>query len=55
MFCPERNATCTYKECPFYIKEMDDCSKALNEKKDLNILTRKEKAGLATIRKEGVK
>jgi len=53
MFCPKRNATCAYKDCPFYIEDLDDCSKALNAKKDLNILTRKEKAGLAAIRKGG--
>lgn len=55
MFCPYANHICMLEMCPFFCKELKDCFKALKVKQDLNILTQKEKAGLATVRKEGAK
>jgi hypothetical protein len=54
MFCPESGKfrECPEAGCPFYLKELTTCLRALQIKKELGILTWEEKTVLKTIRKQ---
>lgn len=55
MFCPEIRMAgyteCPKKVCPYYDEPNNVCLRVLETKQNLNILTQKEKAILAKIRK----
>lgn len=55
MFCPEIRLVgltgCAGRGCVYYLPEIEACSKALDIKARLSILTQEEKAALTTIRK----